>query len=61
MRMEIEIVRVYITDQREIDNLVDRLIRRVGKEANSRPNETTLIELQTHLINKKREKKLASI
>jgi len=61
LRMEIEIVRVYITDQREIDNLVDRLIRRVGKEASSRRNETTLIELQTHLLNKKREKKLASI
>ncbi len=61
LRMEIEIVRVYITDQREIDNLVDRLIRRVGKEANTRPIETTLIELQTHLLNKKREKKLASI
>ena len=42
LQMEMEIVSIYIKDQTSIDNLVDRLIRRIGKDASSRKNEITL-------------------
>jgi hypothetical protein len=32
-KMEMEIVQIYITDQRKVANLIDRLIRKIGRDA----------------------------
>jgi hypothetical protein len=61
LQMEMEINSIYIKDQTSIDNLVDRLIRRIGKDASSRNNEITLMDLQTYLKDQQRLKKLSSI
>jgi hypothetical protein len=33
LKMEIEIVKIYISDQSKIDNLIDSLIRKIGRDA----------------------------
>ena len=33
LKMEIEVVKIYISDQTKIVNLIDRLIRKIGKDA----------------------------
>ena len=60
-KMEMEIVQIYITDQRKVANLIDRLIRKIGRDAPYRGNEQTRTDLHFFLKEKQRENKLTSI
>jgi hypothetical protein len=61
LKMEIEIVKIYISDKNKIDNLIDRLIRKIGRDAPYKGNETTRTDLHTYLKDKQHEKQLTSI
>ncbi len=56
LKMEIEIVKIYISDKNKIDNLIDRLIRKIGRDAPYKGNETTRTDLHTYLKDKQHEK-----
>ena len=61
LKMEIEVVKIYISDQTKVDNLIDRLIRKIGKDAPYKGNEISRTDLHTYLKDKQHEKKLTSI
>ena len=61
LKMEIEIVKIYISDQSKVGNLIDRLIRKIGRDTPYKGNETTRTDLHTYLKDKQHENTLTSI
>ena len=61
LKMEVEVINVYICDRNKVSNLIDRLIRKIERDAPYKGNEITRSELHTYLKDKQKEKTLTSI